>query len=248
MDLKSLKEQALAETARVLHDKLGVVPDPDSDEWEDEYRRQFDLLKKHAARAPAGGAPKTDAPLVEESPDDLPALSGAPADKRWASALRTERLKQIPNKDVRTWLAGAWIAAKAWVDTRELPPDAFLRRVEAQYAGDRRRSAEQAGALEAGRRDKESAESALKRKVQAAGITAQGLIELVDLSERVAPAPLRTKLAELHLQDRVLRIFETAKSDVLMVLEKRADDRSEYAIERDEGLVADLKLFAQTGL
>ena len=49
MDIKSIKEQALAETARILHDRLGVVPDPDSEEWEEEYRRQFDLLKKQAA-------------------------------------------------------------------------------------------------------------------------------------------------------------------------------------------------------
>ena len=245
MDLKSLKEQALAETARILHDKLGAVPDPDSEEWEDEYRRQFDLLKKQAARAPAGGAAKPYAAPVEERPDELPALSGAPADKRWASALRSERLKQVPSKDVRAWLAGAWSVAKEWIDTRNLPPDAFLRRVEAQYADHQRRSAEQAGALEAERRDKASAEAALKRQVQSAGITAQGLIELVDVSARVAPAPLRTKLAELQAQDRALRIFETAKSDVLMVLEKRADGRTEYAIERDEGLVAELKLFAQ---
>ena len=42
MDIKSIKEHALAETARILHDRLGVVPDPDSEEWEDEYRRQFE--------------------------------------------------------------------------------------------------------------------------------------------------------------------------------------------------------------
>jgi hypothetical protein len=64
----------------------------------------------------------------------------------------------------------------------------------------------------------------------------------------VAPAPLRGKLAELEAQDRILRIFETAKPEILMVLEKRANERTEYAIERDDGLVADLKLYAQTKL
>ena len=248
MDLKSLKEQALAETARILHDKPGRVPDPDSEEWEDEYRRQFDLLKKQAARAPAGGGAKPLVAPVDERPDGLPALSGAPADRRWASALRAERLTQVPSPDVRAWLAGAWLAAKEWIETRNLPPDAFLRRVEAQHADHQRRAAERAGALEAERRAKAGAESALKRQVQSAGITAQGLIDLVDVSARAAPAPLRAKLAELQAQDRALRIFETAKSDVLMVLEKRADERTEYAIERDEGLVADLKLFAQAAL
>jgi hypothetical protein len=248
MDMKSLKEHALAETARILHDRLGVVPDPDSEEWEDEYRRQFDLLKKQAARAPAGAAAKAPAALVDERPDDLPAMTGSPADKRWASALRAERLKQVANKDVRDWLAGAWIAAKEWVDTRDLSPDAFLRRIETQHAGHRRRSAAEAGVLEASRRDKEMAESALQQQVRAAGITAQGLIELIDVSERIAPAPLRAKLAELEAQDRVLRIFETAKPETLMVLEKRASERTEYAIARDDGLVADLKLYAQTKL
>jgi hypothetical protein len=248
MDIKSIKEQALAETARILHDRLGVVPDPDSEEWEDEYRRQFELLKKQAARAPSGVVAKPQAAPVDEREDDLPAMTGAPADKRWASALRSERLKQVPNKDVRAWLAGAWIVAKEWVDTRDLPPEAFLRRVEAQHAAHRKRSAAEAGLVEASRRDKAAAESALQQQVRAAGITAQGLIELIDVSARIAPAPLRSKLAELEAQDRVLRIFETAKPEILMVLEKRANERSEYAIERDEGLVADLKLYAQTKL
>ena len=248
MDLKSLKEQALAETARVLHDKLGVVPDPDSEEWEDEYRRQFDLLKKRDARGQAAGAAKAYAVPLDERPSALPALSGPDGEKRWAFALRSERLTQVPSKDVRGWLAGAWIAAKEWIDTRDLLPDQFLRRVEAQYAEHRLRSDAQAGLVAAGRRDKANADSALQNKIRAAGITAAGLIELVDVSSRAAPAPLKMKLAELQAQDRVLRIFETAKADVLMVLEKRADGRTEYAIERDEGLVADLKLFAQSGL
>jgi hypothetical protein len=248
MDMKSLKELALAETARVLRDKLGIVPDPDSEEWEDEYRRQFDLLKKRDARGEAADAARIAAAPLDERPDALPALSGPAAEKRWAFALRSERLKLVPAKDVRSWLAGAWTGTKEWIDTRDLPPDLFLRRVNAQYAEHRRRSDERAGVAEAGRRDKANAASAVQLQARAAGITAAGLIELVDVSARAAPAPLRTKLAELQAQDRVLRVFETAKDDVLMVLEKREDGRTEYAIERDEGLVADLKLFAQSGL
>ena len=37
----------------------------------------------------------------------------------------------------------------------------------------------------------------------------------------------------------------TADPAVLMVLEKTEAERIEYGIERDEGLVADLKLFAR---
>ena len=44
---------------------------------------------------------------------------------------------------------------------------------------------------------------------------------------------------------RNLRLFETDDPAVLMVLEKTDGTRSEYGIERDDGLVADLKLFAR---
>jgi hypothetical protein len=52
-------------------------------------------------------------------------------------------------------------------------------------------------------------------------------------------------LAELDCGTRNLRIFETADPAVLMVLEKADAERAEYGIERDEGLVADLILFAR---
>jgi hypothetical protein len=39
--------------------------------------------------------------------------------------------------------------------------------------------------------------------------------------------------------------FETGNEDVLAVLEKSKAGRSQYAIERDDGLVADLTLFAE---
>ena len=99
-------------------------------------------------------------------------------------------------------------------------------------------------ALTAARQAKEDRLSeALRREIDAAGITVEGLIELIDIAERLPSVPLQEKLAELECPPRNLRVFETADPAVLMVLEKAEAERSEYAIERDEGLVADLKLF-----
>jgi len=54
MDLKLVREEAIEATNRAFWDRSGFVPDEDSDEWEDEYRRQFDLAKKrHATDPPA---------------------------------------------------------------------------------------------------------------------------------------------------------------------------------------------------
>src|SRR5260370_1043921 len=93
---------------------------------------------------------------------------------------------------------------------------------------------------------KKAAEAAAyQRKLKEAGITPEGLVELVDASERFDPAPLGTKLADFTIEDRHLRIFETSDPNLLLVKEKDLRGNHEYAIERDEGLVADLKIFAQ---
>ena len=43
-----------------------------------------------------------------------------------------------------------------------------------------------------------------------------------------------------------MRVYETSDPNLLLVKEKRGPrSLDDYAIERDEGLVADLKLFAQ---
>jgi hypothetical protein len=60
-----------------------------------------------------------------------------------------------------------------------------------------------------------------------------------------APTALRRKIAEVEVGERNLRIFETGNEDVLAVLEKSKAGRSQYAIERDDGLIADLTLFAE---
>ena len=50
----------------------------------------------------------------------------------------------------------------------------------------------------------------------------------------------------LAAEGRQLRVYETSDPNLLLVKEKRGPSPlDDYAIERDEGLVADLKLFAQ---
>ena len=58
-------------------------------------------------------------------------------------------------------------------------------------------------------------------------------------------APVYTYLRPVTVTDRHLRIYETGDPNLLLVKEKDLRGNHEYAIERDEGLVADLKLFAQ---
>jgi hypothetical protein len=87
--------------------------------------------------------------------------------------------------------------------------------------------------------------AAYRRKLREARITPEGLVELVDASERFEVAPLTTKLADIEVADRHLRIFETSDPNLLLVKEKDLRGNHEYAIERDEGLVGDLKLYAQ---
>lgn len=247
MDLKLLKEEALEATARFFRDSLGTLPDQESDEWEAAYRRNFELAKKrHATSAQAAPRRPIPAPSAEGRPDKLPELNGPTTEKRWAVTIRADRLKEIQSKDIRAWLAGSWTASKIWVDTRDLPTPMFLRRVETEYGASRRRTGKQASALQAEQNARAAATEAIRHRVQAAGITAEGLIGLVDVSPRAKTASVTAKLAELAAADRNLRIFETANAAALMVIERSAAGRTEYAIERDEGLVADLKLFTQS--
>src|SRR6266436_4927410 len=93
--------------------------------------------------------------------------------------------------------------------------------------------------------DSEEWEEEYRRQIEEAGITVEGLMELVDIAERLPVLPIKGKLAELAADGRNLRVFETDDPAVLMVLEKAGTSRSDYAIERDEGLVADLRLYAR---
>jgi hypothetical protein len=245
MDLKSVKEEAIEATTRSLWEKGGLVPDQDSEEWEEEYRRQFELAKKrHATRPPDTARPA----VVDAPPDEEPGwgeLNGPPTQIRWAAALRADRLKEIRDPGIREWLATTWTRSKSWIDTSSLPTATFLQRIEPHYAEYRRRADERARSLAAERQAKSAAADEIRRQLDEAGITVEELIELIDIAERLPALPIKAKLAELGTTQRNLRVFETDDPAVLMVLEKAGTSRSEYGIERDEGLVADLKLFAR---
>jgi hypothetical protein len=245
MDLRVVREEAIEATTRAFWDKNGFVPDEDSDEWEAEYRRQFEQAKRrHATGQAANVKPilPVSAPLEE---DGWAVLTGAATEIRWAAALRADRIRDIKDPGIRHWLATTWSKAKSWLDTREMPTPTFLQRIQPHYAEYRRQTDERARALEAEKQAKAAAAAALQREIEAAGITVEGLIELIDIAERLPGGPIKGKLAELELDERNLRVFETADPAVLMVLEKAGAERSEYGVERDEGLVADLRLFAR---
>ena len=245
MDLKAVREEAIEATTRAFWDKNGFVPDQDSEEWEEEYRRQFEQVKRrHATARPAEpkSAPAAVAPAEEAGWAEL---TGAPTQIRWAAALRADRLKEISDPGIREWLSTTWPRAKSWIDTRDISTPTFLQRIAPHYAEYRRQADERAKAREADRQAKTAVADALRQQIDAAGITVEGLIELIDIAERLPPLPIKAKLAELDSDGRNLRIFETDDPAVLMVLEKADGARCEYGIERDDGLVADLKLFAR---
>ena len=139
----------------------------------------------------------------------------------------------------------SWPRAKQWVDTRDVPTQTLLLRLKPQYDEWRKKQAEAAAARKAETQKKASEAAAYRRKLQEAGITPEGLVEMVDASDRFDPAPIAAKLADITVTDRHLRIYETGDPNLLLVKEKDLRGNHEYAIERDEGLVADLKLFAQ---
>ncbi|HZU90421.1 MAG TPA: hypothetical protein VE993_14305 [Stellaceae bacterium] len=248
MDLKSVREEAIEATNRFFADKQGFVPAEDSEEWEEEYRRQFARAKaRHAAAGAISGrtGPGAAAAQPLAAAPSLPELTGTPEQKRWAAAIRADRLGEIQDPQIRAWLARDWTRARAWIDTRELSPETFRARAAVWYADHCRQAAEKAKAASAERQSEAAAAAALQAEIAAAGITPAGLVELVDASERAEPAPIKKKLAEIAADGRTLRLYETANPAALLVKEKNREGQSEYGIERDEGLVADLKLYAR---
>ena len=245
MDLKLVREEAIEATNRAFWDRSGFVPDEDSDEWEDEYRRQFDLAKKrHSTQRPAETRPI----VATEPPDDEPgwaALTGPPTQIRWAAALRSDRLKEVRDPGIREWLATTWSRSQSWIDMSSLPTETFLQRIKPHYVQYRRQADERARFLAAELQAKAAAADEIRREIEEAAITVEGLIELIDIADRLPVLPIKTKLAELDTPERNLRVFETDDPAILMVLEKAGTGRSEYGIERDEGLVADLRLYAR---
>jgi hypothetical protein len=246
MDLKAVREEAIEATTRSFWEKSGFVPDEDSEEWEEEYRRQFEQAKKRHAAGGASDIKPTVADAPPETEAGWAALTGAPTQIRWAAGLRGDRLKEIRDPGIRQWLATTWTKSKSWIDTSSLSTDIFLQRIAPHYAEFCRQTEEQARRRAANREAAAEAADRLRRQVEEAGITVEGLIELIDIAERLPMLPIKAKLAELAAEGRSLRVFETDDPAVLMVLEKAGAKRTDYAIERDEGLVADLRLYSQS--
>jgi hypothetical protein len=239
MDLSQLKEAAVEATTRALQKKFDVLPSEESDEWEDEYRRQFALAKqRYGVGVPTVARPATGPAL------QLPELNGTPEHKHWAEQVRAERLREVANAAVRTWMAKTWTRAKVWVDTRDVPITTLLQRTQPQYEEYRRQQVEQQKAQNAAAQQKAAAGAAYRAALQKAGISEEGLIELIDASERMKPVALVDKLADLAGVDRSLRVYTTTDPQTLLVKEKNLKGQFDYGIERDESIVADLKLFA----
>ena len=246
MDLHALREAAIEATSRALHDKLGFVPSDESDEWEDEYRRQFAVLKQRFATEVPTLSPPLRVPAAPSAAErQWPELSGTPEQKRWAATIREERLREIPGEPFRAWLARTWTRAKVWVDTRDVPAAVLVQRLKPQFDEYRQQAADAAKARAAEAQQKAAAAGAYQQRLKDARITPEGLVELVDASDRFDLAPLTVKLAEVTVEGRHLRIFETSDPNLLLVKEKKGPLHEDYAIERDEGLVGDLKLYAQ---
>jgi hypothetical protein len=247
MDLNALREAAIEATARALYDKLGVVPSDDSDEWEEEYRRQFAALR-HRLGTDLKTAAATARPAAAPAIDlNLPELRGSLEEQRWGASIREERLRGIPSEAVRLFLAQNWPRAKQWIDTRDVPTQTLLQRLKPQYDDWRQKRMDAAAARKADAAKKAAEAAAYKRRLNEAGITPEGLVELIDASDRFEdPTVIAAKLAEVDVEGRHLRIYETTDPNLLLVKEKKGPlQLPDYAIERDEGLVADLRLFAQ---
>jgi hypothetical protein len=245
MDLNALREAAIEATARTLYDRHGILPSEDSDEWEEEYRRQFAALKQRHGTDGAPPPRAAAAPAARER--QWPELSGTPEQKRWAAAIRDDRMREIASEAFRGFLAATWTRAKVWIDTEDVPAATLVQRLKPQFDEYRRKAAETAKARAADAQLQAAAAAAHQKRLEDAGITPEGLVELLDASERFEDAvTLAAKLAELDVEGRHLRVFETTDPNLLLVKEKKGPlQLADYAIERDEGLVGDLRLFAQ---
>src|SRR5712691_1185425 len=247
MDLNALREAAIEATAKALYDKLGIVPSDDSDEWEEEYRRQFAALKQRYGGELTTAPPPRPANAVAAPSRNWPELRGTAEEQRWGSSIRDERLREVPNEAVRSFLVQTWPRAKQWIDTRDVPIRTLVQRLSLQYEDWRKKRIEAAQASKAEVAKKAAEIAAYQQRLKDAGITPEGLVELVDASERFDdPTAITAKLAEIDVEGRHLRIFETSDPNLLLVKEKKGPlQMPDYAIERDEAIVADLKLYGQ---
>ncbi len=93
MDLKLVREEAIEGTTRFFWDNRGFVPNEDSEEWEAEYRRQFELAKarhadgdvnrpQHPSRPRRRAAAGTDALGGTDRRADADPLGGIAANRK----------------------------------------------------------------------------------------------------------------------------------------------------------------------
>ncbi len=101
MDLRTVREEAIEATTRAFWDKNGFVPDEDSDEWEAEYRRQFEQAKRRHATGQAAVVEPSLAVSAPPEEDGWAVLTGAPTQIRWAAALRADRIREIKDPGIR---------------------------------------------------------------------------------------------------------------------------------------------------
>ena len=229
MDLNTLREAAIEATARALDDRLGYVPSDDSDEWEDEYRKQFAALRQlHGVDlrsvAPRPTSPRPAAPAISRMAGferHWPELSGTPEQTRWAATIRDERMREIPSEPFRAFLARSWTRAKLWIDTRDVPIAVLVTRLRPQFEEYRRQETDSAKARAAEAQKKAAELAAYQQRLKEAGITPEGLVELIDASERFDPTPIAAKLVEIAVEGRQLRIYEASDPNLLLVKEKR---------------------------
>ena len=223
MDLNTLREAAIEATARALDDKLGYVPSDDSDEWEEEYRRQFAALRQRhggdlqARRAAPGGAPGAAAVRSEAGPS-CPARRSRSAGRRRSAtsgcarsrASRSASFSREPGRAPSNGSIRATCRPRCW-----------YTRLRPQFEEYRKQQEEAARARAAAATQKAAELAAYQQRLKEAGITPDGLVELIDASERFDPAPLAAKLAEIAVEGRHLRVYETSDPNLLLVKEKR---------------------------
>jgi len=163
MDLTQLKEAAIEATTRALQQKFDVMPSEESDEWEDEYRRQFALMKqRYAVDTKAIVRPPVSAgPALQ-----LPELTGDREHVHWAEQVRADRMREVADPSRRAWMVKTWTRAKLWVDTRDVPIATLLQRTQGQYDDYRRKLAEQQKAAAAATQQKTAAIAAHRAQVR----------------------------------------------------------------------------------
>src|SRR5258708_1043634 len=104
MNLQRVREEAIEATTRAFWDKNGFVPDEDSDEGEEEYRRQFEQAKRRHAAGQAAVIQPSLAVSTPPEEDGWAVLTGVATQIRWAAALRAARIPDTTNPGSRPLL------------------------------------------------------------------------------------------------------------------------------------------------